>query len=336
MYNDLKHKLIPVSVEEEWKGETSDLPVMAVHSWNYCKAMSNSVEGEILLAVIKTDNGKICCPVQIRVKEDGFKDIVTPYGFGGILYTTKKSFFNEAFDEWTVFWRKEGAVTAYIMQHPLLRLDEGIQGPLVDVQSRTVYLIDLSLPLKQIWNNMSSTHRYEIRRLKKEDKLILITEKKEIVDDFIALYYQTLNRVKASRIYYFSENTLRELIFWDKSIVIGVKKENIIVAISMFIFSDRCAEYFLSASTEAGRRYSRLLIWNAIEIFKELSIPYINLGGGVKENDNLELFKKRFGGIEFKIQILKQIFDKERYEYLLNKYAKDICTKYFPPYWVKG
>ena len=328
------HKLIPVSHSEYWTKELSGVPCMPAHTWQYCRAISESSDWETYLYAGADSDGKIYCPIQIRIKEEGYKDIVSPYGFDGIVSTIPVKKQQQAMNEWNSFWSDNGFVTAYIMQHPLLKLNTDIWGEYVFEHSSYIYLIDLSLSIEELWQNMCSTHRYEIRRMEKDKRIELTADKEELITDFITLYYQTMDRVGASKIYHFTKNTLKHLILSNNSLLIGVKNGARTEAVSLFIFTDMCAEYFLNASSKDGRKYSRLIIWNAINKFKKIGVPYINLGGGIKSNDSLDLFKRRFGGIQTKAQVVRQIFNKDKYNYLISKHAKKNCeTDYFPPYW---
>ena len=75
---------------------------------------------------------------------------------------------------------------------------------------------------------------------------------------------------------------------------------------------------------------------STIEKLKEFGVERLNLGGGVREEDSLDQFKRRFGGEPLKGQVLKQVFDKEKYDYLRKTYCSEKFknSDYFPPYWI--
>lgn len=327
------HRLIPVSQPEEWRKAVSGMPVFPAHTWEYCSAIAKSCDGEVFLYTGSGEDFKVCCPVQIRMKEDGYRDVVSPFGFGGIIAEPSCVKEEDLSREWKTFWKEMGFVTAYIMQHPLLQLDQGVWGESVSFHPNNVYLIDLSLSLEDLWCRMCSTHRYEIRKMRKDRGITVTMDKTELVDDFVSLYQQTVRRVRPSKVYHFRRDTLRALALSPGSLLIGVKERGRVESAGLFVYTHKCGEYLLMGSSYEGRRFSRLVIWCAIETLKEMGVQYLHLGGGVRRDDNLELFKRRFGGTRLRPQVIKQIFRRDYYDYLVSKYARGVCNNYFPPYW---
>ena len=66
---------------------------------------------------------------------------------------------------------------------------------------------------------------------------------------------------------------------------------------------------------------------------KEQGIKNINLGGGVKEGDFLDDFKRRFGGKAMPIGKLTGVVNRAKYDELCKEFCLDEGTNYFPPYW---
>jgi hypothetical protein len=65
-----------------------------------------------------------------------------------------------------------------------------------------------------------------------------------------------------------------------------------------------------------------------------MNIPLFNLGGGATEGDQLEAFKRRFGGIQSTINVFRKIVDPLKYLELCTEYDKDSSDlSYFPIYW---
>jgi hypothetical protein len=305
------------------------------HKWEYCAAMADSSGLETYLYVGKDQEKKILCPVNIRMKEEGYPEIVSPYGFGGIVSTFSAKDFDNFYTEWTGFWRDKGFVTAFIMQHPSFKVPETMWSN--DLQEyRNLYLIDLSSPLEEIWREMGKTHRYEVRRWRRESDICLVTDKTRLKETILELYPQTVKRVGASKVYHFVPETLIRLAETPGSLLLGVEENNRVEAVAQFLYTFWSADYFLNASSLEGRKYTRLLVWTAIERLKEYGVACLNLGGGVKQGDSLDKFKRRFGGQMVRGQVIKQIFNQAKYEYLLNKYDYpiDANTSYFPLYWL--
>ena len=47
-----------------------------------------------------------------------------------------------------------------------------------------------------------------------------------------------------------------------------------------------------------------------------MGIPFLNLGGGVRDGDTLAEFKRRFGGLELPLKSLRQIYRPDEYAVL--------------------
>jgi hypothetical protein len=184
---------------------------------------------------------------------------------------------------------------------------------------------------------MGKTHRYELRRCEERPDMEVVTDRDELRKVLLDLYPETVRRVGASAVYHFRSSSLERLADAEDSLLLGVKERESIHAVALFLFTAWAADYFLNASTLEGRKYSRLLVWAAIKALKQKHVAYLNLGGGIKPDDTLDQFKRRFGGEMVVGQVLKQVFNQDKYAYLCNKYGSvsDMETDYFPPYWKK-
>lgn len=329
----MEHQFISLSQYPLWEKALEGVPHPYTHRREYCTAMYDSSALETFLYVAIKNGKKMLCPLSIRMKEEGYPEIVSPYGFGGIVSTFPSEDSAELYSEWTGFWKSKGFVTAFILQHPMFRL---VNADFMH-EYHNLYMLDLSLSLKELWDRMGSTHRYEIRRFKRESGVRLISDKTELIRALLELYPQTTQRVGASRVYHFSSQTLELLSKLPDALLLGVEDNHKISAVALFLYTRWSAEYFLNASTEEGRKYTRLLVWSAVEHLKEVGVAFLNLGGGVKPGDHLDNFKRRFGGKMAHGQILKQIIDPEKYTYLSGKYGNEVnaTSGYFPAYWLE-
>ena len=164
---------------------------------------------------------------------------------------------------------------------------------------------------------------------------MLVTDRGRLEEALLELYPQTVKRVGASSTYHFAPATLEQLAEASGSILLGVEDQSGVQAVTLFLYTPWAADYFLSASSSQGRKYTRLLVWTAIKTLKQHNVSTLNLGGGVKPGDSLDDFKRRFGGLMVRGQALKQIFDPAGYDYLCAKYCSGSHGQigYFPPYW---
>lgn len=326
------HRIISLSERDAWERELPGMNYLPAHTWAYCSAMAATSGMETALYVETTAERKVICPFSVRLKEEGFRDLVSPYGFGGILSTDMENGRPASPGGWTAFWAANGAVTAYIMQHPLSRLSGAGSGADV-TEALRLFQIDLTRPIDDLFQAMHSAHRYQVRHDEASDAIDIVCNTDEVRQALFLLYPQTLDRLQASKVYYFTQPTLEALVNMAGALVVGAQDCNGVQAVSLFLSTPHGADYFLNAATEEGRKYSRSLVWTAIRELKDRSVPSLNLGGGVHPGDSLEAFKRRFGGSAVSGQVLRQIFDQEKYAYLMRYCENADPQGYFPSYW---
>ncbi len=326
------HTIISLSERDAWEQELRDMRYLPAHTWEYCSAMSATSGMETALYV-ETAGRKVICPFSVRSREEGFRDLVSPYGFGGILSSDMENGNGASLGGWKAFWRANGAVTAYIMQHPLSRLStgEGEGGEITEMHR--LFQIDLTRPIEELWQAMHSAHRYQVRHDEASGAIDIVCDAEDLRQALYVLYPRTLDRLQASKVYYFGRTTLESLANMRGVLIVGARDRNTVQAVSLFLSTPHGADYFLNAATEDGRKYSRSLLWTAIQELKNRSVPSLNLGGGVHPGDSLEAFKRRFGGSPVSGQVLRQVFDREKYAYLMKHCENADPQGYFPPYW---
>jgi hypothetical protein len=307
------------------------------HKWEYNMAMSISTGLNIFLHVFEEKNEKAIVALCERKKEVGVSELVSPYGFGGFsgtpdLLSSKR--FKDAFIEFGV---QQGYVTAYILQNPLIKLPHDYWSDYLDCHHLT-YKIDLTNSIADIWNSMSKSHRYEIRRFDKNQNQKLTFDSSILSNSVKNLYRLTLKRLDAADVYSFPDDALDAINNSANALLIGVEDKNGIQAVSIFLHTEFIAEYFLNATTLHGRKYTRKILWTAIEKLKKMNIKNLHLGGGVKPRDSLDDFKRRFGGKALEGQALKIIFNQDTFNALCEKYCgySYFVDHYFPPYWSKN
>ncbi len=323
--------VIDIHNKSEWKKTLEGISYSPFHSYEYCFFSSKCLGSSIKLFCYENSEGKVVLPYAVRSRSPDIKDIYTFYGFSGFSGCPKivnsKEFFGHFLD-WGV---QNQYITAYIMQNPQTILEESWNRWLK--HDHILYVLDLRHEPEILKENMSKSSRYELNALIHDTSYEVIFNKSHLIPVAQNLYRETLDRVhSASGIYYSLLSNLENLLQSDRSLAIGIKKEDEICAVSVFVYNNLSTEYFINAANEKGRGFSRLLIWKAIEYFKKKQINHFNLGGGVRPGDNLDLFKKHWGGRKIQGQSLKIIFNEKKYE-VLCKNLKQNENTYFPAYW---
>ena len=97
----------------------------------------------------------------------------------------------------------------------------------------------------------------------------------------------------------------------------------------------------ITCSTSRSRAASGTpchLIWSAVQRLRELGVPSLNLGGGVREGDDVAEFKRRFGAAELPLASLRQVYRPERLRARSAAQAGVTSDRsgWFPPYRAAG
>jgi len=329
----MKHLLIPLNQKNVWDNHLASFPHhYYAHTHWYNAVMQLASKRDIFLYVGEEGDFKALCPLSKRQKasHDPY-DICSPYGFSGfILQGTHPHFY----PDWCQFMLAQGFVSGHIALHPFSS-ELSIFPPQEFSTGKQAYSLDLQTPLLTIHQNFAVDHRHRLRQWQKLTFTVETEKTCEAIDIFIDLYQQSLKSRQASSIYDFGREAWQQLINEPHSHLFYVKSQEKIEASAIFIAYQDQVDYFMIASTDAGRMHARGIIWEAIQFFKNLKFKWLHLGCGIKENDALEQFKSRFGAQPFQTFALKQIYDVASYQQLCNKYNCDHenTSGYFPIYW---
>jgi hypothetical protein len=70
---------------------------------------------------------------------------------------------------------------------------------------------------------------------------------------------------------------------------------------------------------------------------RALGVTSLNLGGGIREGDDLAEFKRRFGAAELPLVSLRQVYRQDEYERLCREAGvTSHRSAWFPPYRAAG
>lgn len=324
----MEQHLIPLTSPSLWKEALLDIPHAFGHTWESCYAMHLTSGYPTFLYFLEENEIKVICPI-IERKFQGYIDIFTPYGFSG--FVGNQDF--PAFDQhWKEFAQSQEYVCGYIGLNPILG-NESYCHSSDFYPYNTLYVLDLRLSIVDMFNKMSQNRKRQLKNFKDQIKNI-ISDKDILRPFFLTHYHAFFNQKDASPVYNFSIETLSYLISLENVLLVGQVDNGNVVAVSMFAYTPFGAEYLFNISLPEGKMHTVPLLWFGINCLKTLNIPYLNLGGGVKEGDSIAQFKQRFGAQEYRLSSLKQVYNKEVYTALCHETKNDPDYKegYFPPY----
>lgn len=267
-------------------------------------------------------------------------DLTTPYGYGGFLIEgpDRKAILKE-YEEYA---RKKHIVSEFVRFHPLVESWDGLDCFFDIIHLGNTVCIDTGSK-ETIWNNFSSKNRNVIRKAIKSDTKIYWCRDPHIISPFMEIYRSTMDKDHADAYYYFKEdfyesilNDLKDNAMWFYSV-----KDEIITAISIFMFCNGKMHYHLSASRREYQHLAptNLLLYEAAMWACRNGYTRLHLGGGVgSSKDSLYAFKKAFNknGRDTEFCIGKKVFNEEMYKLLVDirkETDSDILAAgYFPAY----
>lgn len=304
-------------------------PHNVFQTWEYCSALQHSYAQKIHLIEIRSPSSSILCTYYERTKDGEHYDICSPYGYGGLHLSGDRSELASLSNELVKFFKKQEYVALFQMGQQVEASTPNFIRP-----HRSSYILDIS-NIEETWRRMNKNYRNEVNQFRNNSSLKFVIDKQLLKEPFKELYYQTLKRVNANSSYHFSKETLDQILDSDVSMLAGVEDSGTIEIVDLFLCKGGHAEYFLNASSVHGRAYAKPLIWNAAETLSDLSFSTLHLGGGVKENDSLSDFKRRFGSAPIQIAVWKEVIQPKTYDKLCRQYqVKDSKSqRYFPAYW---
>lgn len=282
--------------------------------------------------------------IKRRISEIGGKaiqgdiyDMQTPYGYGGMLLNTGDArFISEAFKAYRAHCSKGHITAAFYTFHPFLPKFEEMKSQFNFLRKdREVVIVPLESSREDRWAGYASNTRNILRNCAKQ----LTYSLSDDLQAFKALYYQTMEKNKASNFYYFDDAYFEGLMNLKDCSLVSVEYEGKAISMAFLFHSDVLGHYHLSANDSA---YSKLngnyfLLEESIEFLKTKQLNYFMLGGGRTnaEDDSLYKFKRKFSSMTLPYYIGGMIFDEDKYAELCNLWQEcnpEIKNNYFLKY----
>lgn len=345
------YKVFSTAQSEEWDKIVSSFAAHDIYYFSgYVKAFENNGDGEAYLFYYECEDTRAINVFMRRdisddscfkgeIEPQKYFDIVTPYGYGGFLIEGEQ--IEKVCGAYEKFCQKSGIVSEFVRFHPLLRNWDGMER-LYEEQYRgkTIHM-DLENE-ETIWRNITSQNRNKIRKAQKAGMEVYWGRDANIIEYFMEIYNKTMERDSASAYYFFGrefyESILNDLKY--NAMWFYTKLNDVIAAISIFLYANGNMHYHLSASRKELQNLAptNLLLYEAALWGSRNGFKRLHMGGGVgAQEDSLYKFKKAFNRYEDnEFYTGKRIYNHEMYEKLVklrnSQGDKGLDTNYFPLY----
>lgn len=307
------------------------------------------LQGEACAWYCERNDTKVLIPlVKRRIGESGFFDLVSPYGYPGVLSDGKLDeeqavFFLELFHKEA---SEAGYVSSFVRLNPFFNdwklNDKGFSIPFLRqwYHGGTVS-VELERPLDAIKCTYTLNHRRNLKRLKEKGYSVKVNNWPDF-KAFMTSYYETMERKEAHPYYFFPSwyfDQLKERLA-DHLVFIAVyDAAGGFCAGGLFTRFFDVMQFHLGATNDDCLYHSpsKLMMDEAINYAYSLNLKYLHLGGGLggSVSDGLFRFKKGFGQQYHAYSTLRFVHNKKLYHQLKNTKGSRlqyIEPSFFPAY----
>lgn len=300
---------------------------------NYCTTYMSADNGYPLLFYYQ-DNDTVAYQVMfkrsIETNLGEYYDLISPYGYGG--WIIKGKYNSSIFDEYIKLCKDNQFVCEFI-RFDLFRTDISKYYGNIKFISHNI-VKDVSKPHEMIFDNFERRVKKNIRKAIKNELNVIVDETGERIEEFLEIYYSTMERNHASESYYYSEEFFRQL-SKENSCFFHVESEGKIISTEMVLFDKLCSYSFLGGTIDEyfPLRPNEILKYEIMKWSHDHELNYFVLGGGYGSDDGIFMYKKGLAptGI-YNFYVGNYIFDEEIYNELCFVRGVKENTLFFPAY----
>jgi hypothetical protein len=228
--------------------------------------------------------------------EDDVCDLVSPYGYGGPFgwgaYSAEA--FWSGFDRWA---QSVQAVSLFVRlslftDHLIpFRGETVVKGPAV--------VVPLDLPAERLLDSYDKAARKNVRQAEREGVTIEVDLPGRRLDDFLRIYYSTMDRLGARPMYYFPKTFFESLLthLAGQTVFFHALRGDRVLSTELLLVSEDYLYSFLNGTIEEGMPVrANPLLRHAVNLWaKAQGKRYVVLGGGYEAaDDSLFRYKQRY------------------------------------------
>ena len=269
-----------------------------------------------------------------KIEENKYFDFSTPYGYGGWIFENESGH-EECFSIY-LDWCKRNNILCEFVRFTLFDRPEDYYGITVP------RVLNVVRNLEDSFENIEKDFERRVRKdLKKTGDLkIIVDEDGKYLDDFLGIYYSTMDRRNAEDEYYFSKEFYEKINTMKGNFVyFHVLLDDKIISTELVIMDKRNMYSYLGGTYNDYFSYhpNHFIKYHIIKWGVEHGYKNFVLGGGYGTNDGIFNFKKGFapeGIVQFYTG--QKVLNEELYNELTDMRIKEgLQTEgnmYFPLY----
>ncbi|KOS66676.1 hypothetical protein AEA09_18250 [Lysinibacillus contaminans] len=246
---------------------------------------------------------------------ENYKDLQTPYGYGGPLILGDEVFKARVIDEYNSLCNEYRILVEFVRFHPLIKNEKYYYGDILNNRNT----VSINLNIENIFKSFSTRVKTALRATEKNSIQVIASKDEYYIDKFYEIYTSLMNQKQASEEYFFSKKYIKSLLeHKDVYLFNALTEKGEILGGAIFMICDELADYHLSATTSAGRtlNISHLLLYKFSEFAKTQNVQKLYLGGGTNNDpaNSLLFFKQGFSKDIHPFLIGYKIFNTLKYE----------------------
>lgn len=273
---------------------------------------------------------------QGKLEKNRYYDIISPYGYGGFWGTVKD--YSTLNAEYIKYCNENHYICEFVRFNLFSHYSEYYPG---EVETRTHNVVrSLEMPMDEIWMDFKQKVRKNVKRANTYGLEIIIDDSGKYMDDFLKIYYGTMDRSDAEKQFYFKGAFFEKIMSMsENAIMFHVQFEGKIISTELVIYGTKnCYSYL--GGTNSEYFYTRANDFLKFEIIRwgiEKGLSNFVLGGGYGIDDGIYQYKLNFAphGVK-EFYIGRNIFDNDAYEMLIEKRSREdmsiLDSNFFPKY----
>lgn len=296
----------------------------------YQRLSERRLGGQAVLPVFRYGEYVMAFPLLVReiaipgIRSDGYRDAACVPGLTGPIVSHTglphhaRDHLMAQFHEYLV---ENRVVSVYSRLHFLMGQEGFLEGFGKRVEEGLEITVDLTLPPEEQFSRYRRDHRRNVNNLRSRG-FVCTEVGPEYLEEFMRIYYDTMDKVGASEIFYYEKRYFEYLMneMCDITHLFICRDGDTVASAAIFIEFEGIIHYFLSGTAAEYRRLSpSKLVLDQVRIWgNSIGAHTFHLGGG---NDSLCTFKMGFGGREHVYSTWRYVADREAYH--------DLCGRAF-------
>lgn len=271
-----------------------------------------------------------------KIPHGTYYDLISPYGYGGFWGRIEDhDTLNRTYN---AYCARNGYICEFVRFELFSDYHRHYDG---ETETRTHNVVrNLEMPLDEMWMDFKQKVRKNVKRAQQNNLEIIIENTDAHLQDFLDIYYSTMDRSNAEGEYYFSKEFYQTLNrMRDNIMYFHVLAEGKVISTELVIYgAENCYSYLGGTYRDYfDLRPNDFLKYEIIKWAKEKGLKNFVLGGGYGADDGIFQYKTCLapkGIVDFYIG--RKIFDEGKYQRLVEIRANEnpACREsgYFPKY----